>query len=76
MLGAKKGERLTLVDRDGHVLARGRADRLGSRVFRSIRPGGGYAVRRRHGHSRTFFEGRKLKAGLNYVKVRDGVELR
>ena len=87
VLGAKKAERLTLV-RHGRVVTRGRADRFGSRIFRAIKPGGGYTVRRRHGHSRafsvlgqqsnpprSFFKRTKLKAGLNYVKVRDGVEL-
>jgi predicted acyl esterase len=88
VLGAKKGQRLTLVDRQGHVIARGRADRFGSKLFRTVRPGGGYTVRRGHGHSRrfavlgersnpprSFFKRTKLKQGLNYVKVRDGVEL-
>jgi hypothetical protein len=87
VLGAKKSERLTLV-RHGRIVARGRADRFGSRIFRAVKPGGGYTVRRRHGHSRafavlgqqsnpprSFFKRTKLKAGLNYVKVRDGVEL-
>jgi predicted acyl esterase len=88
VLGAKKGERLTLVDRSGHVVAHARADRFGSRIFEAVKPGGGYVVRRRHGRSgrfavlgehsnppRSFFKRTKLKAGLNYVKVRDGIEL-
>ena len=81
MLGAKKGERLTLVHQ-GRVVARGRADRFGSRIFRAL-PAGSYKVR---GHRlrvlgqqsnppRSLFKRTKLKAGLNYVKVRDGVEL-
>ena len=81
VLGAKKGERLVL-SRAGHVVARGRADRFGSRIFRSLRPGA-YTVR---GHRlrvlgtssnppRSFYRRTRLHAGLNYVKVRDGIEL-
>ena len=81
VLGAKKGQRLTLV-RNGHAAARGRADRFGSKIFRSLKPGA-YSVR---GHRlrvlgqtsnppRSFYARKKLHAGLNYVKVRDGIEL-
>jgi hypothetical protein len=81
VLGAKKGQRLTLV-RNGHAVARGRADRFGSRIFRGLKPGA-YTLR---GHRlrvlgqasdppRSFFARKKLHAGLNYVKVRDGIEL-
>jgi uncharacterized protein len=81
VLGAKTGERLTL-SRGGHVVARGRADRFGSKIFRALRPGA-YTVR---GHRlrvlsessnppRAFYKHTKLRAGLNYVKVRDGIEL-
>jgi uncharacterized protein len=81
VLGAKKGERLTLV-KHGHVVARGRADRFGSRIFRGLTPGG-YAVRghrlrvlsRSSDPPRSFYARKKLHAGLNYVKVRDGVEI-
>jgi predicted acyl esterase len=90
VLGAKKGERLRLVDAKGHVIAKGRADRFGSRIFLNLRAAKGYTVRRQTGGrtrpfavlaakasapSRAFFKRTKLKAGLNYVKVRDGVEL-
>jgi uncharacterized protein len=87
VLGAKKGERLVLADRHGHAVARGRADRFGSKIFRDL-PARSYTVRRRHGRSRafavlsrnsnpprSFFKRTKLKQGLNYVKVRDGVEI-
>jgi uncharacterized protein len=81
VLGAKNGARLTLI-RGGRVVARGRADRFGSKTFRGLRPGA-YTVR---GHRlrvlspssnppRSFFKRTKLHAGLNYVKVRDGIEL-
>jgi hypothetical protein len=46
VLGAKKGQRLQLLDARGHVVAAGRADRFGSKIFRDLRPGGGYTVRR------------------------------
>jgi uncharacterized protein len=89
VLGAKKGELLKLADRRGHVVARGRADRFGSRIFLAVKPGAGYTVRRanrRHTRSfkvlragsnppRSFYRRHKLHEGLNYVKVRDGVEL-
>jgi hypothetical protein len=81
VLGAKKGERLTL-ERHGHVVVRGRADRFGSKIFRALRPGA-YTVRGRRlrvlsqasNPPRSFFKQTKLRAGLNYVQVRDGIEL-
>jgi len=88
VLGAKKGQRLQLLDRRGQVVAAGKADRFGSKIFRELRPGGGYKVR--HGRKLSgafrvlrpganpagkFYKRQKLKQGLNYVKVRDGVEL-
>jgi uncharacterized protein len=89
VLGARKGERLTLVDASGRSVRTGRADRLGSRIFRELAPGRGYAVRRASGRTSrrfavlrpgqnppaAFFRGKRLRQGLNYVKVRDGVEL-
>ena len=45
VLGAKKGQRLQLLDARG---PRGRppasADRFGSKIFRELKPGGGYRV--------------------------------
>ena len=88
MLGAKKGQRLQLLNAGGHVVGAGRADRFGSKIFRELSPGGGYRVR--HGRKlsrpfrvlraganppRSFYKHQKLKQGLNYVRVRDGVEL-
>ena len=46
VLGAKKGQRLQLLDRRGRVVAAGAADRFGSKIFRELRPGGGYTVER------------------------------
>jgi predicted acyl esterase len=92
VLGAKKGQALRLVDARGRVVAGGRADRLGSKIFRSLSPGRGYSVRSGRGKTavstrrfevlrrgdnppRSFYRGKTLEQGLNYVKVRDGVEL-
>ncbi len=49
VLGAKRGERLLLADRRGRLVASGRADRFGSRIFLDVRPGAGYTVRLRRG---------------------------
>ena len=87
VLGASEGQALTLIDARGRILAKGAADRLGSFIFQNVAAGSGYKVR---GASTTkpfkvlstksnppaaFFRGIKLGQGLNYVKVRDGVEL-
>jgi hypothetical protein len=88
VLGAKKGQRLQLLDARGRVVAAGKADRFGSKIFRELKPRGGYKVR--HGRKlsrafrvlrpganppRSFYKRKKLKQGLNYVTVRDGVEI-
>jgi hypothetical protein len=49
VLAAKKGQRLQLLNRRGKVVAAGRADRFGSKIFRLLEPGRGYSVRRRQG---------------------------
>jgi uncharacterized protein len=46
VLDAKRGQRLELVNARGHVVSSGRADRLGSKIFRNVAPGRGYIVRR------------------------------
>jgi uncharacterized protein len=88
VLGAKEGQRLQLLDAGGHLVASGKADRFGSKIFRDLRPGGGYTVKRGRRNSRpfrvlraganprrAFYKRQKLKQGLNYVRMRDGVEL-
>src|SRR5919112_483547 len=45
VLGAHKGAKVTLVSPKGKVTRTGRADRFGSRIFRGLKPGGGYRVR-------------------------------
>jgi predicted acyl esterase len=87
VLGAPKGAKLQLV-RSGRVLAGGRADRFGSKIFRGLKPGGGYRVRAGSRSTRhfavlrrganppaAFYRRKKLHAGLNYVTMRDGVKL-
>ncbi|HLM51663.1 MAG TPA: CocE/NonD family hydrolase [Solirubrobacteraceae bacterium] len=88
VLGARRGAELALIDRRGRTAGRGRADRFGSLVFHDVRPGAGYTVRVAGGRTRSFpvlapgesppassYRRTRLKPGLNYVKMRDGVEL-
>ncbi len=88
VVGAQRGERLSLLDARGSTVRTGRADRLGSRIWRELRPGAGYRVRaggeltapfrvlRGGDHPRdAFYERKRLRRGLNYVTMRDGVEL-
>jgi uncharacterized protein len=88
VLGAKKGQRVVLKNASGRTVAAGAADSFGSKIFRELKPGGGYRVRagkrtskpfkvlRRGANPRpAFYKRQKLKQGLNYVKMRDGVEL-
>src|ERR671910_1939945 len=42
--GARSGETVTLLDRRGNVVRRGKADRFGSHIFRELKPRGGYRV--------------------------------
>lgn len=88
---ASEGDELLLVDAAGHEVARGNADRLGSLILREIAPGDGYTVRRAVGDRllatpafRVLSEAdvpdaslyqQTLQPGLNYVKMRDGIEL-
>ena len=88
VLGAKKGQRVVLKNAAGRTIAAGRADSFGSKIFRELKPGGGYRVRAGKRTSKrfkvlrpganprpAFYKRQKLKQGLNYVKMRDGVEL-
>jgi predicted acyl esterase len=89
VLGAKKGQKLQLV-RHGRVIDAGAADSFGSKIFRELKPGPGYVVRAGAGGKRTrafrvlrpganprraFYKRKTLKQGLNYVRMRDGVEI-
>jgi predicted acyl esterase len=87
--GAKPKSRLTLVDRRGHRVARQRAGSLGGAVFRHVKPGRGYRVRRVAGSSRklTVFSNRSAPpstkiydrripaSGYGYLTTRDGTKL-
>jgi predicted acyl esterase len=88
---ATEGDELILVDGTSNEVARGSADRLGSLILRDVEPGPGYTVRRIEGDvvygtpafavlSRTgvpdpSLYDQELVAGLNYVTMRDGIEL-
>jgi len=87
VLGAKAKQKVTLLDRSGRTAGTGRADRFGSFIFRDLRQGATYTVRAGSQKKRatvlkaganppeSFYKKMKLKPGLNYVKMRDGVEL-
>lgn len=88
---AKEGDELMLTDGQSKEVARGTADRLGSLIFREVEPGGGYTVHSVVGANtlatkpfRVLSESdvpdpslyrQELKEGINYVKMRDGIEL-
>lgn len=91
-LGARPGTELTLVDAAGRSVGRGRADRLGSLIVRSVAPGPGYRFTTTEGGRRlatapfrvlgvdstppaSFYAAQHLHAGLNYLTMRDGIEL-
>lgn len=88
---AAEGDELILADADANEVARGTADRLGSLILRPIEPADGYTVRRVKGKrvegtkpfrvlsvndtpDATLYQ-QPLVQGLNYVKMRDGIEL-
>ena len=60
--GAAKGKRVTLVNAKGKLVARGKADRFGSRIFRNLKPKGGYRVTSGGRRTKRFAV---LKAGAN-----------
>jgi uncharacterized protein len=85
--GARAGAKLTL-ERNGRKVATGTADRFGSKIFYELRPGSGYRVTgggasgkafrvsgKGENPTSAFYKRIRLKEGLNYVKVRDGIEL-
>ncbi|MFN8035599.1 MAG: CocE/NonD family hydrolase [Acidimicrobiia bacterium] len=91
VLGAKGETALMLVDGRNQVVARGRANSHGSYVFDGVKAGRGYTVRSRAGKAvagtapfkvlsqtdtppASLYQ-QKLQQGLNYVRMRDGVEI-
>ncbi|MBK8294668.1 MAG: CocE/NonD family hydrolase [Solirubrobacterales bacterium] len=84
--------KLLLVNRKNRIIGKGKADSLGSKLFRYLKPGKGYTVRQRQGGKvfgspkfrvlkpganpkQSFYDNKELHQGLNYVTMRDGVEL-
>src|ERR687897_3913119 len=65
VLDAREGQRLELVNVEGRIVRRGRADRLGSEIFRNVAPGRGYTVRRIAGRVRWSKRFRVLRPGQN-----------
>ncbi len=85
---AKPKSTLTLLDSSGSEVTRGVADRLGSFIFRGVAPGKGYTVRGANATTKalqvlsqsdvpkaSLYTSQQLHAGLNYVTMRDGIEL-
>jgi predicted acyl esterase len=92
VVDAEPGSELVLYDGEGTERGRGRADRLGSFIFRFVRPGDGYVVEQRQGDElrrsepfgvlaeadtppASLYRDQELREGLNYVRMRDGIEL-
>lgn len=88
---AEVGSELSLVDGDDELVETKTVDELGSVIFRYVEPGEGYTVRAVEGDdvfgsdevtvtseddvpAEELYD-QELKEGLNYVRVRDGVEL-
>jgi predicted acyl esterase len=90
-VGLKPHERTSLVDSSGRRVARKRADGLGGVLFRHVRPGKGYRVRRAGGRGKsgslTVFSERPAppstkvydqsipQKGYGYMTMRDGTKL-
>jgi uncharacterized protein len=83
--------RMALVNRKGRTVARKRADAQGGLLFRNVKPGGGYRVRRsRHGArsgplrvlskrsappSKRVYDQKIPTSGYGYLTTRDGTQL-
>ena len=87
LVDAQPGADVQLVGPSGAVVGSGTIDRLGSFIVRELSAGGGYrfvvggkggntfAVRDESAPNRSLYRNQKLRPGLNYVRMRDGVEL-
>jgi predicted acyl esterase len=89
--GLKSKQRMTLVDRSGHVVQTKRADGLGGLLFRHVKPGTGYRVRPAGGGTAsaplTVLSNRPAPVstktynqqidpqGYQYLRTRDGTKL-
>ena len=91
VVGAPAGAKLMVVDKDDLIVARGSADDHGSFIAYDLEPADGYTVRHLDGNAVAGTEpfgvlspqdpvpdglyDQRLVPGLNYVKMRDGIEL-
>ncbi len=85
VLGARAGQRVTLLDRRGRAVSERRAGALGGVVFRGIAPGRGYRVGslaavtvlpdRSAPPSTRMYRQRIPRGGYGYLTVRDGIRL-
>jgi uncharacterized protein len=91
VLGAKPGERLTLLDRRGRTVGSQRAGSLGGVLYRAVKPGPGYRVRPADGAKRSqavtvmpdrsappstrIYNQRIPTSGYGYLTTRDGTKL-
>ncbi|HMD47138.1 MAG TPA: CocE/NonD family hydrolase [Acidimicrobiales bacterium] len=88
-LNAPPGVRLVLVDRHRAAVGHGVTDRFGSLIVRSVAPGPGYRFALAGGRVSapfrvlaptdvpppSFYADQHLHAGLNYLTMRDGIQL-
>lgn len=87
LVDAQPGAPVSLVNGAGATVGRGTVDRLGSFLVRELAAGGGYrfvvggaagnpfAVRDESPPDRRLYTSQGLRPGLDYVRMRDGVEL-
>jgi len=90
--GAAENDLLILVNADDRIVATGKADSYGSKIFYEKKPASGYTVRlKKNGKvfgtkafsilkpganpPQSFYQKTSLQPGLNFVKMRDGIEL-
>ena len=89
---AAPGIKLLLVNKANGIVAQGKTDRFGSKIFYDQKSTGGYRIfsvkgkqvaaskrfgilKRGNNPSNSFYAGKSLQEGLNYVTMRDGTEL-
>ena len=84
---AKPGQLVEMMSTSGKVIQSGKADKFGSKSFHDLPEGRAYKIRagstvkkaktrkRDDNPPQSFYDKIKLKPGLNYVKMRDGIEL-
>ena len=91
VVGLASGEPMSLLNRAGRTIATGRADSLGGLLFRNVRPGSGYRVRRfpsgaesgpltvlstRPAPPSTSIYNQTIRSnGYGYITMRDGIKL-